>query len=135
MTPNITDTGNIPNLVSQPAGYLPQNSVAQQMSNLAMWHLNRIGNTGMLAAPPEGTSTQPLGSVPNPAATQRRVWLDEPPGSVPFDEQAAIPVPPADGLDHVVLTFTVPVGFDGVIKWISNNILSSTPPILSGQLI
>ena len=128
-------SGNIPNLVNVPKGYAPLNPSGQQLANLALWHLNRIGNTGMLAAPPEGTATQPLGSVPNPAATQRRVWLDEPPGSIPFDEQGTIPIPGPTGIDTVILQFFVPQGFDGVIKWLSNNILSATPPVLSGQLI
>lgn len=137
-----SSSNGLPNLVSIPQGYQPLNSYGLELMNLAAWHLQRIGYSGILAALPESGSLQPLGTPPNPAATQRRVWLDEPPGSVPFDEQAtlALPVPGtgAGGLASPitpVLTFNVPQGFDGVIKWISNNIIGNTAPFVPGSLV
>ena len=119
----MAEPSDIPNLLETQPGYQALTGAAMQLANLALWHLQRIGNTGYLAANPEGASTQPIGSVPNPAATQRRVWLDEPPGSIPFDEQGTISIPAANpGVDTVVLAIRVPGGFDGVIKWISNNL-------------
>jgi hypothetical protein len=119
-------TGILPTIVSVAKGYRPLNAEGLELANLAAWSMERIGNTGMLAAPPEGVSSQPLGSVPNPAATQRRVWLDEPPGSVPFDEQDSISAPTTAGADVAVLTVIVPQGYDGIIRWVSNNVAGST---------
>ena len=136
--PTTTKSTNtdLPNLVVTPKGYAPLNAEGLELANLALWHMARIGNTGMLAAPPEGSISLPLGSVPNPAATQRRVWLDEPPGSVPFDEQDTLtPIPVTPGVDTTVLQMIVPQGYDGVIKWISNNVLMQTPLFVSGDLI
>lgn len=127
--------GTLPILVSVPKGYAPLNADGLELANLAAWHMQRIGNTGLLATPPESTSTQPLGSMPNPASTQRRVWLDEPPGSVPFDEQGSLAIPTTPGVDIPVLVMLVPQGYDGVIKWISNNAIGTTPPFLPGNLI
>jgi hypothetical protein len=128
-------TGVLPNLVVIPKGYAALNAEGLALANLAAWHLQRIGNTGLLAAPPEGTSGQPLGSVPNPASTQRRVWLDEPPGSIPFDEQNTIAIPVTPGADVPVLVMTVPHGYDGIIRWISNNVIGETPAFASGNLV
>jgi hypothetical protein len=132
---NSTDT-SLPNLLVIPKGQAPLNATAMDLANLAAWHQQTIGNTGLLAAPPEGVSSQLLGTIPNPAATQRRVWLDEPPGSVPFDEQATAQIPIFPGADQAVLTFTVPQGYDGVIKWVSNNAVNIVPtPFVAGELI
>jgi hypothetical protein len=131
-----SNSNSLPNLVVIPKGYQPLNTYGMQLANLAAWHLQRIGNTGMLAAPPEPASMVQLGALANPAATQRRVWLEEPPGSVPFDEQGTIAIPPASqGIDTAVLSFVVPQGYDGVIKWISNVVNSAAPPFMSGDMI
>lgn len=135
MPSNSQTTGVLPNLVTIPKGYAALNADGMALANLAAWHMQRIGNTGMLAAPPEGVSSQPLGSIPNPAATQRRVWLDEPPGSIPFDEQATLGIPVTPGVDVPVLVMLVPQGYDGIIKWVSNNVINATPPFLPGNLI
>jgi hypothetical protein len=114
----------LPNLFTVPPGYAIPNQEALDLGNLAAWHFERLGQMGYLAAPPEGSLSQPLGMPSNPAWTSRRVWKDEPPGSIPFDEQASTALPLATlGVDFVVLQFQVPYGFDGVIRWISNNLL------------
>lgn len=134
-TTNNSAAGILPNLVTVPKGYAPLNAEGMELANLAAWHMQRIGNTGMLAAPPESMNLQPLGSIANPAATQRRVWLDEPPGAIPFDEQATLPIPTTPGVDIPVLVMLVPQGYDGIIKWISNNAINTAPPFLPGELV
>src|SRR5215469_9439603 len=112
MTPAYTN--GLPTLVKLPTGYRQWNNTGLALANLAAWHLQRIGNTGILAAPPEPATTQAIGSIPNPAATQRRVWLDEPPGAVPFDEQGTFQLSSlVAAVDMPVVTFIVPQGFDG----------------------
>ena len=125
----------LPNLVVTPPGYAVPNEIGIDLANLAAWHFERIGQMGYLAAPPEGALTQPLGMPSNPAAISRRVWKEEPPGSVPFDEQESFALPATPlGSDVPVLSFKVPFGFDGVIKWISNNLLPEGS-FTSGALI
>ena len=122
----------LPNIAKTPQGYRPLNAAGLDLANLAAWHMARIGQMGYLAAPPEGAVTQPIGMPSNPAATQRRVWLDEPPGAVPFDEQASLDFTGIAGTTSTVLTVTVPAGFDGVIKWISNNVIPG--PFVPGDV-
>lgn len=135
MPPNTTAA--LPNLVLIPKGQPPLNAAGMALANLALWQYDRIAQTGMLAAAPEGPTSLPLGMPANPAATQRRVWLDEPPGSVPFDEKGAITLPPAPtpGVDIVVVQFVVPTGYDGVINYISNNAALGTDQEGSGDLV
>lgn len=121
-----TTTDTLPNLVQIPKGYAALNAAGLELANLALWHQQRIGYMGYLAAPPEGAITQPLGMPSNPAATSRRVWLEEPPGSVPFDEQGEISLTGVAGTVADVLEINVPQGFDGVIKWLSNNLVGAT---------
>lgn len=49
-------------------------------------------------------------------------WVDPPPGFVSFDPQSSIVLPAAAAAETVVLTMDVPQGYDGVIKYISNNL-------------
>jgi len=51
----------------------------------------------------------------------KRPWIDEPSGSDPFDQQMGINLPVAAG-DTVVGSLFCPVGYDGVIKSVSNNV-------------
>jgi hypothetical protein len=53
----------------------------------------------------------------------KRPWIDEPDGSLPFDPQngIAIGLPPLPAATQVVLSMPVPVGYDGVIKYLSCN--------------
>lgn len=51
----------------------------------------------------------------------KRPWIDEPDGSVPFDQQNGIALG-VIGTSLVVLDMIVPTGLDGVIKFISNNV-------------
>lgn len=118
-----SNNNTLPSLVHIPKGYAPLNPVGMDLANLAAWHQQRIGQMGLLAVPPEGAISQPIGMPANPASTSRRVWLDEPPGSVPFDEQNSYTLTGAVAPEVTILTVVVPAGFDGIIKWISNNII------------
>ena len=130
------NTYHLPALVTTQKGVQPLNSDGLALYNLAAWHLLRIGNTGMLAAAPEGAASQPLGSIPNPAAVQGRVWKEEPPGSISFNEKGFAVLPAAvPGTATAVLSFTVPRGFDGIIKWVTNTIMNPVPPFVPGDLI
>ena len=120
--------GILPNLVVIPKGYQTLNQSGMELANLAAWHYQRIGNSGILAAPPEPGSNSILGSAANPIAAKRTVWLDEPSGAVPFDEQGTVFIPLAPNVDTTITAFTVPQGFDGVIKWISNTASDPFPP-------
>lgn len=51
----------------------------------------------------------------------KRPWIDEPDGSVPFDQQNGLALGVV-GTVQVVLSLLVPVGMDGVIKFLSNNV-------------
>lgn len=51
----------------------------------------------------------------------KKPWLDEPSGSKPFDPQGVVALP-AVGAAAIVLTYTVPEGYDGVVKYLSCNL-------------
>ena len=60
--------------------------------------------------------------VDNPTDTYpRRPWIDEPSGSRPFDPAGAFTLSGVVPQTGIVLTFVVPIGQDGVIKFISCN--------------
>lgn len=128
---------NLPNLVKIPRGYQSLNPAGTGLANLALWHLQRIGNTGMLAAPPDGATTLPMGMPANPVNTSQRVWVNEPPGSVSFDEESGLTLPaaPNPGVYQPVLKMVVPQGYDGVINYISNTVTDPTFVDGSGELI
>lgn len=65
----------------------------------------------------------------------KRPWIDEPSGSVSFDEQGGITLGVVGTGPQVVLTFIVPNGFDGVIKNLSNNVNFGGFVQFSGDLI
>jgi hypothetical protein len=131
-----SNSSALPNLVSVPKGYAPLNQEGLELANLAAWHLANIGNAGILAASPENTSLQPIGSVSNPIVAAQRPWVSEPMGSVPFDEQGSYTFTGTahPGVNTPVLTVKCPNGFDGVIRWISNNLVVAAA-VPSGNVI
>jgi hypothetical protein len=44
-----------------------------------------------------------------------RPWVEAPPGAVTFNPDKAIPLPNPVDVDDVILSFRVPIGFDGII--------------------
>lgn len=44
-----------------------------------------------------------------------RPWVEAPPGAVTFNPDKAIPLPAPAAVDVVVMSFRVPIGFDGII--------------------
>jgi hypothetical protein len=122
----------LPIIVNIPPGYAALNTEGMDLANLAAWHLQRIGNSGILAAIAEPGSSAPIGSAANPVGIFERPWLQEPPGAVSFDEQNGVAVA-AGQLNVTVLEMTVPQGFDGVINYLSNNAAGFTD--FSGDLV
>jgi hypothetical protein len=133
----LANKNELPNLVSVPKGYAPLNPAGLALANLAAWHLQNISHSGILAAAPESFSNQPVGSPSNPITATQRPWINEPPGSIPFDEQGGITLgaAPTPGVDQPVVTMIVPQGFDGVINYISNNPTDTAFVDFSGDLI
>ena len=46
---------------------------------------------------------------------EARPWVEAPPGAVTFNPDKAIPLPDPATVDAVILTFRVPIGFDGIL--------------------
>ncbi len=65
----------------------------------------------------------------------KRPWIDEPSGSVSFDEQGGITLAVAGSAPQIVQTFNVPNGFDGVIKNLSCNVNFGGFVQFSGDLV
>lgn len=64
----------------------------------------------------------------NPAATiggfgnfALAPWLFPPTNWIAYDTHRSIATPAQDGNDYIVLSFVVPIGYDGVIKRLSHN--------------
>lgn len=64
----------------------------------------------------------------------KRPWIDEPSGSNPFDEQGGKDIP-ALGTSTIILSFLVPDGQDGVIKFVSCNVNFGGFVQFSGDLV
>lgn len=87
------------------------NPTAQSLLELANLHQLNVKGADILSV-----------QDPTENIVIKRPWIDEPSGAVPFDAQAGINLPAVGAGDVVVLTMMVPQGYDGVIKWISNNV-------------
>lgn len=123
----------LPQIISVPKGYSPLNASGLSLANLAAWHQQNIAKAGILAAQPETVNDRPIGTEANPSITAQRPWVNEPMGSVPFDEQGVVTLgaAPSPGVDEPVVTVVVPQGFDGVIRYISNN--TTDPAFVDGS--
>jgi hypothetical protein len=94
---------------------LSLNQTAQDLSELAALHATYLVGQNLVTT---GTGDE---KVPqDPTYVIRRPWLEAPEGSVPFDPETAIDLPAAAG-NNVVVTLTVPDGYDGVINAYSWN--------------
>lgn len=85
------------------------NPMAQSLMTLALQQ-QAVLSTGFL----QEQAINPQPDYP------RRPWIDEPYGSVPFDQQNGLALDVV-GTTQVVVSMLVPIGMDGVIKYISNN--------------
>lgn len=61
------------------------------------------------------------GVPPDPNLVITPPWLSEPSGSEPFDAQAGVAIP-GIGANALVLSYTVPIGSDGVVNSLSCNL-------------
>ncbi len=98
------------------------------LQELSAMYYNTLGVNSFLAS--KADSLASLGTQ-----VTLKPWIDEPEGSVPFDEQNGIALPLIGAGDTVVLTFVVPIGYDGVIKWLSNNFLGGGFVGFSGDIV
>lgn len=113
-------SGGITNYANQPnSGAFTNsyglNNTATALTDLASQHQTLLGTQQLIAT---GTGSDP--SAQNPVNTIRKPWLDAPDGSVPFDYETVAALP-AIGASAVVVSFTVPDGYDGVINAYSWN--------------
>jgi hypothetical protein len=85
------------------------NSTAQDLATSALQQYSVLS---------KGFLTQQTAD-PDPTIN-RKPWIDEPEGSVPFDPQAGVALGAVGG-SQVLITLVVPMGYDGVIKFLSHN--------------
>lgn len=107
---------------------------AQQLQELAAIHMDLLGNKQLLSAYQDLATPGGSSPISGSLGAILRPWIDEPDGSVPFDEQFGVALPVAFGVETVVLSFQVPIGYDGVIKAISNNFLGGGFVDFSGDI-
>ena len=91
------------------------NSYASALSELAYLHATLLANGQLVAS-----GTADVSGASTPTTTIKRPWLEEPEGSVPYD-QAQVASLPAVGGSVTVVTMVVPEGMDGVINAFSWN--------------
>jgi hypothetical protein len=123
MTPNVAGSNLGPaNIATALQSLFPQvpatnstnastvNQTANQLLELAAMHQLLLVNQQAIATGTGDNTVSPL-----PTSTVKKPWLDAPDGSVPFDPEEAI-VLGVVGTTTVVVTMTVPQGYDGVIN-------------------
>ncbi len=86
------------------------NPCSSPLLELASIHQNYVKGPGQLA-----------NLDPTQNLITKQPWIDEPSGSEPFDAQNVVAIP-AIAANAIVLSYTVPTGFDGVVKALSNNL-------------
>lgn len=91
------------------------NDTAQSLVELAALHNTLLAQQGGIAT---GTADNPNAQVPQ--VFVRRPWLDAPSGAVPFDPQLSVTLG-AVGVTTLIVSHTVPDGYDGVINAYSWN--------------
>jgi hypothetical protein len=65
-------------------------------------------------------AAMPPARLPGVDPTTKPPWEAAPPGAQPFDIQGILTTPALGTVDAVVLTYTIPFGWDAVIRGISN---------------
>jgi hypothetical protein len=108
------------------------NTTANDLTDLATMHQQLIGNNGFLDM---SGGTAGINSPPSIPTFIRRPWLDPGDGATPFDAQGGVALPAAPSVDTTVLTFTVDIGYDGVINSLSQNFTGSGFVQFSGDII
>jgi hypothetical protein len=106
---------------------------SQSLQELAAMHQEVLGVKGFLFAYEQAANSGGFLSGANGIVL--RPWIDEPEGSVPFDEQGGITLPAIGPGFSTVLSFQVPLGYDGVIKYLSNNFLGGGFVDFSGDIV
>lgn len=104
------------------------NQVAVSLQSLATIHMTSLG----AIATGEPTSNL-VPRIPE-TLTIKKPWIDEPDGSQSFDYQNGTALPNV-GSTALVLSFVVPDGFDGVIKWLGWNFTGGGFVQFSGDIV
>jgi hypothetical protein len=107
----------------------PADMSAQGLAELAALHGTLLSNLSDIATGVGGTAVREL-----PTSVQDRPWINPPDGSVPYDAADSQPLP-AVGSTVVIVSFTVPDGYDGVINAYSWNFVGGGFTEASGDII
>lgn len=105
--------------------------ISDELASLAIMQQTLIGNTGLLDV---NANTGGIAGPPSAPTYIKRPWIDPPEGSASFDPQNGIALPGVPG-DTAVLTFTVDIGYDGVINAISHNFIGGGFTQFSGDIV
>jgi hypothetical protein len=105
---------------------------SQSLQELAAMQQEVLGVRGFLFAYEQATTG---GNLLGANGMVLRPWIDEPEGSVPFDEQDGVTLPAVGAGFTIVQRFQVPLGYDGVIKYLSNNFLGGGFVDFSGDIV
>lgn len=131
-----TDTEDDNTLVRELAAYAQINRVNMLNRGYLARNQDRGSEGGPMAITgPMGETTTNAGTFAKRALWNDSPWIEAPPGYVPFDPRATIPLPVAPSAETTVLTFVVPLGYDGVIKKYSNNITGAGFTNGSGDIV
>jgi hypothetical protein len=117
MSPNLAGSIVAPQV---PVGTIPNSTNASSTNAVAnnLLELATLHNTLLVGSALIGTGQGDGTTSADPTTTIKRPWIDEPDGAVPFDPEIAVALPPAATIptQYVIVTLTVPQGYDGVIK-------------------
>jgi hypothetical protein len=110
------------------------NSIGQDLEELAGLHQSILGNRGLLSSV---AGEQGIPGLVLPESLEvKKPWIDPPSGALMFDPQGSIVLPnPPPSADTIVLTYPVPLGYDGVINYLSCNFTGGGFVQGSGDLI
>lgn len=124
MFPNYDTTYGIDPNTNQSVQQYSPNNVAAGLLELSNLHQSLLAVGGLIAT----------GNQDEPNVIIRKPWLDAPDGAYPFDEGNSV-VLPAVGVSAVLVSHTVPLGYDGVINAYSWNFLGASFVDGSGDIV
>lgn len=116
---NVTGTAPLPSSYSTVTGNHTDNVSVNQTAN-GLLELANLHNTLLVNNQLVASGTGDSEAAQNPTHTVARPWLESPEGSVPFDPQTVATLGVV-GTSVIVVSLTVPDGYDGVINAYSWN--------------
>src|SRR4051812_16444114 len=89
------------------------NNEATNLEELAFLHFTRLAALGAINSGTADTTS----NAADPTTIVKRPWIDPPEGFIPYDKSNDTVVPlPAVAASAVVVSITVPDGYDGVVN-------------------